>query len=142
MCRHDKERRRRRKHVPALDEILKVLTPPNPLLHLILQLRNRLSDDIRQEIDQSGSRLHLRAIGWKRETMLGDLEQGDAERPDVRGDGVRLTGDALGSHVVRRADEGVCVALCAEFAADSEIAEFDLAVAAEEDVGWFDVCSP
>ena len=72
--------------------------------------------------------------------MLGDLEQGDAQRPHVRGDGVGLARDALGRHVVRGADEGVGVTACAELAADSEVAEFHLTVAAEEDVGGFDVC--
>ena len=72
--------------------------------------------------------------------MLRDFEQGDAERPDVGGDGVGLAGDALGRHVVGCADEGVCVAFGAEFAADAEVAELDAAGAAEEDVGGFDVC--
>lgn len=72
--------------------------------------------------------------------MLGDLEEGDAERPDVGGDGVGLAGDALRGHIVGGADEGVGVAAGAELAADAEVAELDLAVAAEEDVGGFDVC--
>ena len=72
--------------------------------------------------------------------MLGDLEQGDAQRPHVRGDGVRLARDALRRHVVRGADEGVGVAARAELAADAEVAQLDLPVAAQEDVGGLDVC--
>ena len=71
--------------------------------------------------------------------MLRDLEQGHAQGPDVRGDGVGLAGDALWGHVVRGADERVGVAFGAELAANAEVAEFDLAVAAEENVGGFDV---
>lgn len=71
--------------------------------------------------------------------MLGDFQQGDAEGPDVGGDGVGLPRDALGRHVVRGADEGVCVAASAEFAGDAEVAELDGAGAGEEDVGGFDV---
>lgn len=50
-----------------------------------------------------------------------------------------MSGYALGGHVVGSADEGVGIALGAELAADAEVAKFDLAVAAEEDVGGFDV---
>jgi len=50
-----------------------------------------------------------------------------------------LAGDALGGHVVGGADKGVCVAAGAKFAGDAEVAEFDGAGAAEEDVGGFDV---
>lgn len=71
--------------------------------------------------------------------MLGDFQEGDAEGPDVGGDGVGLAGDALGRHVVGGADEGVCVAARAEFAGDAEVAEFDGAGPGEEDVGGFDV---
>ncbi len=95
--------------------------------------------DIRQQIDQSRLRLHLRPVGWEGEAVLGHLEQGHAEGPDVRGDGVGLARDALGRHVVGGADEGVGVAFGAEFAADAEVAEADLARAGEEDVGGFDV---
>lgn len=73
--------------------------------------------------------------------MLCHFEQGDAEGPHVRGDGVGLAGDALGRHVVGGADEGVCVAAGAEFARDAKVTEFDGAGAGEEDVGGFDVCS-
>lgn len=70
---------------------------------------------------------------------MGHLEQGDAEGPDVRGDGVGLARDALGCHVVGGTDEGVGVAFRAELAADAEVAEADLARAGKEDVGGFDV---
>ena len=50
-----------------------------------------------------------------------------------------MTRDALRSHVVGGADEGVGVALGSEFAADAKVAELDLTVAAEEDIGGLDV---
>lgn len=71
--------------------------------------------------------------------MLGDFEEGDAQGPDVGGDGVGLARDALGGHVVGGADEGVGVAFGAEFAGDAEVAEADEALAGEEDVGGFDI---
>ena len=42
-------------------------------------------------------------------------------------------------HVVTCADERVGVTLCAELAGYAEVAQLDLAVATEEDVGWLDV---
>jgi hypothetical protein len=50
-----------------------------------------------------------------------------------------LTRDTFGGHVVGCTDKGVGIALCTELATDTEIAELDLTVAAEEDVGRFDV---
>ena len=124
----------------ALNEVFESLTPFNPMLLFIFQLRNRLPHNISQQINQPCPRLHLRPIGRERKPVLRDFEQGDAQGPDVGGDGVGLAGDALGGHVVGGADEGVGVAFGAEFAADAEVAELDLTVAAEEDVGGFDVC--
>ena len=51
-----------------------------------------------------------------------------------------MSRDALGRHVVGGTDECVGIALGAEFAADAKVAEFDLPIAAEEDVGGFDIC--
>ncbi len=116
-----------------------MLTPFDLILFLVFELRNRLSDDICQQIDQSRLRLHFGPVCWEGEAVLGHFQQGDAEGPDVGGDGVGLAGDALGCHVVGCADEGVGVAFGAEFAADAEVAEADLAGAGEEDVGGFDV---
>ena len=123
----------------TLDEILEAIPPLDIILRFIFQFRNRLPHDIRQQIDQAGARLHLRPVGGEGEAVLRDFQQGDAERPHVRRDGVGLALDALGGHVVGRADEGGGFALCAEFAGDAEVAELDLAVAAEEDVGRLDV---
>lgn len=50
-----------------------------------------------------------------------------------------MAGNSFRSHVVRCSDECVCVAFCAELAADSKIAELDLPVSAEENVAGFDV---
>lgn len=51
-----------------------------------------------------------------------------------------MTSDTLRGHVVRCANEGVRIALGAEFTTDTKIAKFDLAIAAQENVGGFDVC--
>ena len=51
-----------------------------------------------------------------------------------------MTSDTFGGHVVGCADKGVGIALRTEFSADTEIAEFDLAVTANENVGRLDVC--
>ena len=71
--------------------------------------------------------------------MLGDFEQGDAKRPDVRGDGVGLARDTLGGHIVGCANEGVGITLSAKLATDTEIAEPDLAGAGKKNIGWFDI---
>lgn len=71
--------------------------------------------------------------------MLCDFQQRHAGTPYVGGDGIALPSDTLGSHVVRCADERVRVTLSSELAADTKIAEFDLPVAAEEDIAGFDV---
>ena len=71
--------------------------------------------------------------------MLRHFEERYPQGPDVRGDGVGLPGNALGRHVIGGADECVGIAAGAEFAANAEVAEFDLAIAAEEDVRGFDV---
>ena len=126
-------------HIPALNEIFKVVSPLDIILRFVLELGNRLSNDISQEINKTSTRLEFRSICGEWKPMLCCLEQGHTKRPDVRGDCVRLAGDTLRCHVVGRADERVCVAFCAEFAAHAKIAEFNLAIAAEKDVGRFDV---
>jgi hypothetical protein len=51
-----------------------------------------------------------------------------------------LTRDTFWGHVVRCTNEGVGVTLGAEFTTDTEIAQFNLAVAAQKNVGRLDVC--
>ena len=135
--------REREEHVPAFDKVLEIGAPFDLRLvatrWLIFQLRQRLPHDILDNIDQARPRLHVGAVGGEGEAVLRDLEKGDAQRPDVGGDGIGLPGDALGRHVVGRADKGVGVAAGAELAADAEVAELDLAIAAEKDVGGLDV---
>ena len=123
----------------AFDEILEAIPPLDVVLRLVFQLRDRLPHDIREQIDEAGARLHFGAVGREGEAVLRDLQKGDAERPYVRRDGVGLSLDALRGHIVGCADEGSGFALGAEFAGYAEVAELDLAVAAEEDVGRFDV---
>ena len=71
--------------------------------------------------------------------MLGYFEKGDTSTPDIGCDGVRLSCDPLRSHVVRCADERIGIAFGSKLAAHSEIAQFDLAVSAQEDIAGFDV---
>ena len=127
----------------ALNKVLEIIRPFDPVLRLVLQLRNRLPDNIREQVNQPGFGVGglvvvgaggVGVVGGEGEAVLDDLEEGDAERPDVGGDGVALALDAFGGHVVGGADEGVGVAFGAEFAGDAEVAEFDLPGAVEEDV--------
>lgn len=71
--------------------------------------------------------------------MLGHFEEGNSKGPDVGGNGIGLTCYSFGCHVVGCADEGVCVAFGTEFATDTEVAQFDLAISAEEYIRRFDV---
>ncbi len=131
-----------KRNIPAFDKILEILSPLDPpplLIHLILQLRYRLPDDIRQEIDQPRPWLHLAAVRREGEAMLCHLEECHAQAPNIRSNGVRLPCDTLRRHVVARTNKRIRVPPCAEFARDAEIAELDLAVAAEEDVTGFDI---
>lgn len=120
--------------IPAFDKVLEVLGPLDAVLGLVLQLGYRLADNIGEKIDQPGSRLHLRPIGREGEPMLRNLQQGHTQRPDVRSDGVRLTCDTFWRHVVGGADERIGIALGAELAADTKVAELDLAIATQKDV--------
>ncbi len=117
-------------HVPTFDEVFETLAPIDTLGWFIFELRYRLSDDVSEQVYQSSPWLHFRAVCREWEPMLSDFQQRDAERPDVRSDGVGLAGDPLGCHVVGCPDERVGVTLCAEFAADSKVTELHLAVAA------------
>ena len=71
--------------------------------------------------------------------MLCYFKQRHAKGPDVGGDGVGLTCDALRRHVIGSAYEGIGVVFGSVFAAYAEVAEADLAGAGEEDVGGFDI---
>lgn len=106
----------------TLDEILEALPPLDIILWLILQLRDRLPHNIRQQIDEPGPRLHLRPVGGEGEPVLGYFQEGHPEGPHVRGDGVGLALDALWSHVVGGADESGGLAFRAKLAGYPEIA--------------------
>lgn len=73
--------------------------------------------------------------------MLGHFKKRDAKRPDIRGDGVGLARDAFGRHVIRGANECICIAFGAELAADAEVAESDLARAGKQNIGGLDICN-
>lgn len=120
--------------IPAFNKVLEVLRPANAILWLVLQLGYRLADNISEKIDQPSSRLHLSSIGREGESVLGDFQQGHAQRPDVGSNGVRLASDTFWCHVVGGADERIGVTLGAELAADTKVAELDLAITAQEDV--------
>lgn len=125
--------------LPAFDKVLEALTPLDALIWLVFKLGDRLAHDVREQVDQTSSRLHFCAVRWEREAMLRDFQQRDAEGPDVRCYSITLAGDPLGSHVVRSADESVGVALRAELSADAKVTEFDVAGASEQDVAGFDI---
>lgn len=133
-----------KKNIPAIDKVFEIGRPFEfrflPVRRLILQLGKRLPDNILDDIDQTGPGLHLGPVGREGKAVLGNFEEGDAEGPDVRGDGVGLAGDALGRHVVGCADEGIGIATGAELAADTEVTQLHLSIATEEDIGGLDIC--
>lgn len=75
-------------YIPALNKIFETIGPADAVLRLILQLGDRLADNIGQEVDQTGARLHLSTVGREGEAMLCDFEQSYTERPNVRCDRV------------------------------------------------------
>lgn len=127
------------RYIPAFNKVLERTTPGDPVLRFILQRRNWLVDNIGEKVNQPCSWLHFCAIGWKGKAMLSDFKKRDAQRPDIGCDGVGLARYPFRSHVVRCTNEGIGIALGPEFSADPKIAKLDLAVAAEKDVGRFDV---
>lgn len=133
-------------NVPAFNEVFEALTPfytlsVIALRWLVFQFWNRLSDNVSQEVDQSRSGLHLCAVSGKRKSMLRHLEQSDTKRPHVRCDCVRLPSDSLWCHVVRRADEGIGIALGAELARDTKVAKTDETIPGKENVRRLDICN-
>lgn len=71
--------------------------------------------------------------------MLRDFKKSHTQGPDVGSDGVRLASDSFWGHVIGCADEGVCITLGTELATDTEVAQFDLAISAQENIRWFDI---
>jgi len=125
--------------LPALDEVLEVLAPVDVGTWLVLELGDRLPDNVGEQIDQACARLHLRPIGREGEPVLGNLQKSHARRPDIGCDGIALARDTFRRHVIAGANEGVCLALSPKVSRNTKVAELDLAVPAKEDVGGFDV---
>lgn len=71
--------------------------------------------------------------------MLCDFQQSHTQGPDVGSDGIRLSSNSFRCHVVGGTNKSIGVAFGAELAADTEVAEFDLTITAEEDIGRFDI---
>lgn len=132
-------------YIPAFDKVFETLTPLDALALLalrwllVLQLGDRLPYYISKQIDESGSGLHLGAIGWEGKAVLGDFKKADTEGPDIGCDCIGLAGDTLRSHVVGSADERVGVAFRTELAGHAEIAKADETLAGEEDIGRLDI---
>lgn len=96
-------------YLPARNEVFHIIAPLDPNLRLILQLRYRLADDICEEVDNICASVSTAVVLLSEgEAVLGDFEEGYAQRPDVGGDGVRETLDAFGlaGELVRGRDEG------------------------------------
>jgi hypothetical protein len=87
-------------YVPALNEVFKALVPFDAMIGFVLQFWYWLTNNVSEEIDQAGSRLHLSAISRKWEAVLSNLQESDTQRPYIRGDGIRLALDPLWRHVV------------------------------------------
>mmetsp|Transcript_40078 Transcript_40078/g.94482 ORF Transcript_40078/g.94482 Transcript_40078/m.94482 type:complete len:243 (+) Transcript_40078:1642-2370(+) len=66
--------------------------------------------------------------------LLGELEYGDAERPDVRLLVVLTLGDQLGAHPQRRADHRAALAAGPQLGRDAQVAELAGAIAREQNV--------
>ena len=126
-------------YVPALNEILEIFTPFDPVILFILQLWDRLPHYVSKQINQSSLWLHLCAIGGEWKAVLSHFQKGDTKRPDIGSDGVGFARNSLWGHVVGRANEGVGIPFSAEFAADAEVAKTDLTRTRQEDVGGFDI---
>ena len=84
------------------------------MFRFILQLRDGLSDDIREQLDQTGFLVHLRTILGEGKSMLGHFQQRHPQRPYVGRDRVRFARDALGGHIIGSANERVGIAFGAE----------------------------
>ena len=124
---------------PAFDEILEVLRPLDACFWLVLQCRDRLTNDVGQKIDQTSTRVHLGAVCGEREAMLCDFEKCHAQAPHVASDGVALSSDSLRGHVVRRANEGVGITFRPELAGDAKVAKLYLPILAKQNVAWLDI---
>ena len=89
--------------LPAFNKVLEVVAPFNLWLvavrRLILELRQRLPNNVLDNINETRPRLHLRAVCREGESVLRDLQECHAQGPDVGVDRVRLAGDALWCHV-------------------------------------------
>jgi len=87
--------------IPVINKKLEVVAPPNSLLWLVLQLWDWLAYDIRQQVNQACTRLYLACtISRKWESMLRNFEKCHTQGPDIRRDGVGLTSDSFGRHIV------------------------------------------
>ena len=103
-------------YVPALNEVLEVLRPLDAVIRLILQLRNRLAYNIRQQVNQSCPRIHLRPIRRERETMLCHFQQRHPQTPHITRDRITLARNTLRRHVITRPNECICIALRSKLA--------------------------
>ena len=72
------------------------MTPFNLKIGLILQLWNRVLNDIGEEINKVVPSMSTVALLAEWETVLGHFEKGNAKRPDIGGDGVGKPLDSLG----------------------------------------------
>lgn len=68
---------------PALDKVLEVVAPEDVGRRFVFEFRNRLPDNIGEEVDQPSTGLVDGAVSWEGEPVLGNLEQRDTRRPDV-----------------------------------------------------------
>jgi hypothetical protein len=66
------------RYLPTRNKILEVITPFDSQMGLILQLWNRLSDDICQQVNQAGTRVAAAIIRLaERKPMLCDFKESD-----------------------------------------------------------------
>jgi hypothetical protein len=102
------------------------------LAELALEARRRVLGDVEEDLHG----VHVR-VGRLAE---GQLDGGDAERPDVGLEVVAGLLDHLGSHPEGGADEGVALRLhVGQLGSDAKVGQLNLAGLGEEDVGGLDV---
>jgi hypothetical protein len=104
------------------------------------QLRSRLEDNLLQEIEDTLWTSGLVVFCAPREWELANsqLHDGQSNTPDVWLDGVRRTLDTLWGHVCACSYEGLGDGPV-QLTGDTEIAELDLALGVDQDVGGLQI---
>ena len=81
---------------PTSHKVLKVVTPLDAELRLVLQLRDGLSHNVGEQVNQPCPGMASTILRLaERKAVLGDFDQRNAQRPHVRRDCIRETLDSF-----------------------------------------------